>query len=235
MTATTLTCRLMTAALVLAWATPTQAQIYAWRDPKGNLVLSDRRPAHAATTYAVGQSAIRTTRPADSSSAGRYADLIEQNAQEFGVNADLVRAVIQVESAYNPRARSPKGAMGLMQLMPVTAAELGVHNAYDPAQNIRGGVAYLRTLLDRYGNDETLALAAYNAGPLAVERYGNAVPPYRETRQYVDRVQNLTGPTVPSGGRVIYKTMVLVNGQFHPKYSNAKPGSGAFEIVVMGR
>jgi len=232
---TSLTVRIVTAALVVAWAAPTQAQIYAWRDPKGNLVLSDRKPAHASTTYAVGQSAIRTTRPAEDGSLGSYAELIEQNAQKFGVNADLVRAVIQVESAYNPRARSPKGAMGLMQLMPATAAELGVRDAYDPAQNIRGGVEYLRALLDRYGDDETLALAAYNAGPLAVERYGNAVPPYRETRQYVDRIQTLTGPAVPRGARVIYKTMILVDGEFHPKYSNAKPGSGAFEIVVMGR
>jgi soluble lytic murein transglycosylase-like protein len=235
MSSTTLTCRIVTAALVLAWAVPTQAQIYAWHDANGHLVVSDRKPAQAATTFPVGRSAIRTTRSADIRFAGQYDDLIEQNAQEFGVNADLVRAVIQVESAYDSRARSPKGAMGLMQLMPGTAAELGVRNAFDPAQNIRGGVAYLRALLDRYGDDESLALAAYNAGPLAVERHGNAVPPYRETRQYVNRIQNLTGPTVSTGNRVIYKSMVLVNGQFHPKYSNAKPDAGAFEIVVVGR
>lgn len=226
----------VTAAVVLGAAAPAQGQIFAWRDSNGNLVLSDRKPASArSATYSVGSSTIRTTRRADARAAGRYDALIDEHALANGVDADLVRAVIQVESAYNPRARSPKGAMGLMQLMPGTAAEFGVLDAYNPAENIRGGVAYLRSLLDRYGDDPTLALAAYNAGPTAVEKYGNTVPPYRETRQYVDRVRNMTGPVAASGGRVIYKTMVLVNGQMHPKYSNQKPATGPYQVVVMGR
>jgi soluble lytic murein transglycosylase len=112
--------------------------------------------------------------------------LIERHAAAQDLDTRLVRAVIQVESGYNPDARSRKGAMGLMQLMPQTAQELKVRNAYDPDENIRGGTAYLRRMLDHFGTLE-LALAAYNAGPTAVTRHGG-IPPYRETRNYVQRV-----------------------------------------------
>lgn len=116
--------------------------------------------------------------------------LITKAADAHAVDANLVRAVIRVESAYRPGARSHKGAMGLMQLMPATAREYGVRNAYDPAENINAGVRHLRSLLDRF--DVRLAVAAYNAGAGAVERYGG-VPPYRETRAYVDKVLSLAG------------------------------------------
>jgi soluble lytic murein transglycosylase-like protein len=117
-----------------------------------------------------------------------YDDIIEEAATLHGVDADLIHAIIQAESAFNPSARSHKGAMGLMQLMPATAAELGVTDPYDPEQNIRGGVMYLKSLLTRYQHNEELALAAYNAGPGAVARYGS-VPPYRETRDYIARIK----------------------------------------------
>ena len=117
-----------------------------------------------------------------------YDGMIEEHASAQGLNPELVRAVIHAESAFNPRARSVKGAMGLMQLMPATAREYGVLDPYNPAENIRAGVAYLKSLLLRYSNNEELALAAYNAGPTAVEKYG-AVPPYRETRNYVEKIR----------------------------------------------
>ncbi|MGP6157986.1 MAG: lytic transglycosylase domain-containing protein [Vulcanimicrobiaceae bacterium] len=113
--------------------------------------------------------------------------LLEPAARASGVDAALVEAVIANESGFNPRATSPTGAQGLMQLMPSTAAALGVGDSYDPAQNVRGGATYLRQLLDRFGGDLRAALAAYNAGPGAVERYGG-VPPFPETRAYVERV-----------------------------------------------
>jgi soluble lytic murein transglycosylase-like protein len=151
--------------------------------------------------------------------------LIAEHARQNGVRVDLVRAVIQVESAFNQYARSPKGAVGLMQLMPGTMKLYGVVNPYDAAENIRAGVAYLRGLLDRYENNEELALAAYNAGPTAVDRYGQNVPPYRETQQYVTKVSRIAGPPVKLAGTNIYRFEVIVDGQLRVMYStdpNAK-------------
>ena len=165
----------------LVWPGQVDAQIYAWRDAAGNLVLSDRRLDDAAVTYAVPDAPqFRATRPAVADQTvvrERFEPLVQEHAARQSLRPDLVRAVIQVESGFNPHARSPKGAMGLMQLMPATARDLGVHNAYDPGENIRGGTLYLRQLLDRFDGDEELALAAYNAGPNAVDRYGRRIPP----------------------------------------------------------
>jgi hypothetical protein len=118
-----------------------------------------------------------------------YRPLVLRAARETGLDPNLIHAVILAESAYDPQARSPKGAMGLMQLMPATARRYGVANPYDPAQNIQGGTRYLAYLMKRFGNDIELAVAAYNAGEGAVEKYNRSIPPYRETQAYVERVK----------------------------------------------
>jgi soluble lytic murein transglycosylase-like protein len=191
------------------------AQIYSWRDGDGNLVLSTTPKAGAAKTFAVGTvgSKIRTTQPVLSRRAQEFEPLIAGYSAEHDVRIDLVRAVIQAESAFNPLARSPKGAMGLMQLMPDTAKELGVTDPYDPAQNIRGGVTYLKSLLVQFSNNEELALAAYNAGPGAVNKYG-AVPPYRETRNYIARIMGSTPtPVRQTPPTRLYRKVEFLNGR----------------------
>ena len=112
---------------------------------------------------------------------------VKAEAQRLGVRPELALAVMGQESGGKPGAVSPKGALGLMQLMPATAKELGV-DPRDPVQNVQGGLRYLKQQLDAFGGDEAKALAAYNAGPGAVQKYRNTVPPYRETRDYVVRV-----------------------------------------------
>jgi len=120
--------------------------------------------------------------------AGRYDSIIENAALSASVEPNLLRAVIVVESGFNSRAVSKRGAVGLMQLMPATASRFGVSNPYDPRQNIHGGAQYLKFLINRFGQNVRLALAAYNAGEEAVERNGGKIPPFTETMAYVPRV-----------------------------------------------
>ena len=120
--------------------------------------------------------------------AAAYSDLIDEAAHHAKVSPALLCAVIAVESAFDPRAVSPKGAQGLMQLLPDTARRYGVRKPFDPRDNLRGGASYIADLLKRYGNDLELALAAYNAGADAVDRHGRTVPPFPETRAYVPAV-----------------------------------------------
>ena len=216
--------RLFALTALLATALPSfaSAQIYSWRDENGNLVLSQQpRPgAVKVKTFAVDNSAptIRTTRRAVSRRSAEFEPLIREHAAANGVSADLVRAIIQAESAFNPRALSHKGAMGLMQLMPATATRYSVRDAYDPAENIRAGVAYLKSLLTKYSNKVELALAAYNAGPGAVKKYGT-VPPYRETRDYIAKITS-TGPMQLASPTRVYTSVETIGGREVVRLSN---------------
>ncbi len=124
--------------------------------------------------------------PANAPPKSSIENMIEAHAEKIGINPSLVKAVARAESGFNPKAVSPAGAKGLMQLMPSTARELGVRSIMDPSENVRGGAEYLKKLLNKY-HSIPHALAAYNAGPGAVDRFGG-VPPYRETRNYVAKV-----------------------------------------------
>lgn len=188
------------AILALLVALPVQADIYkavaadgsvtftnVYRPGRGYVrVLRTPKPARPA---APAPAAARRPLPAAPAPAGLpYASLVAAAAATHQLPEALLHAVIRTESNYNPLAISGRGAIGLMQLMPDTARELGVADPWDPAANIHGGARYLKRLLHLFDNDLPLALAAYNAGPAAVLRQGRAIPPYAETRQYVPRV-----------------------------------------------
>jgi soluble lytic murein transglycosylase-like protein len=170
-----------------------RADIYAFTDATGvthysnapadpryvRVIVEPLPPAPAATAAADADWRSR---------AAVYADLIDEAARRAEVNPALLRAVIAVESAFDPHAVSPKGAQGLMQLRPATARRYGVQRPFDPRDNLRGGASYIRDLLKRYRNDLELALAAYNAGEDAVDRHGRTIPPFPETQAYVPAV-----------------------------------------------
>lgn len=164
-------------------------------DPRtGRLVRAVLRTGRAAGRAAASAPPVP---PSGLAGASGIAETVDRIAQQNQLSPRLVHSVIQVESNYDPNAVSPKGAQGLMQLIPSTARRFGVSNVFDPADNIQGGARYLKYLLGLYKGDEALALAAYNAGEGAVSRYGG-VPPFPETQDYVAKVrQRLAGATEP--------------------------------------
>jgi hypothetical protein len=162
------------------------AAIFSYTDDQGVTHFTNRPHGDKRFQRVIFREDTRIVKPAPVHF--RYDTLIDETARSYRVPPALVKAVVAAESAFDPKAKSRKGAQGLMQLMPQTATALGVDQPYEPASNLRGGTEYLRAMIDRYG-DLSRALAAYNAGPGAVDRYGG-VPPYPETRDYVARVLN---------------------------------------------
>jgi soluble lytic murein transglycosylase-like protein len=202
-----ITYALVVLALLLLPCLPASADIYQYTDENGVVHFSnvDVGKTKKFTTVKAEPREALTKEPAKhipgpvkaTSSAvvpTSYFQLINSASYKHGVDPSLVHAIIKVESDYNPYAMSKKGAMGLMQLMPQTALELNVKNSFSPAENIYGGVKYLRYLMDRYEGNLSLALAAYNAGETMVKRWGT-IPPIRETQNYVKRILTLYNGT----------------------------------------
>ncbi len=164
------------------WISPADADIYRYVDASGRIHFTDTPTNGRWNMY-------RKEAPSAGSENRSYRDIIRHHASSYRLEEALVKAVIKVESNYQPRIVSKKGAQGLMQLIPETAKSLKVNNPFDPSENIRGGSEYLRRMLDLFNGDLELALAAYNSGPSTVKRYGG-IPPYDETRNYVKRVKH---------------------------------------------
>jgi soluble lytic murein transglycosylase-like protein len=160
------------------------ADVYVYKDKNGVLMFTNV-PNHGGYRRVLRDSRGQTA--AEPLVNTSFDDLIQTASGRYSIDAALIRAVIKAESDFNARARSQKGAMGLMQLMPETARLHNIGDAYNPGENVEGGARHLRMLLDRYQGDLELSLAAYNAGSAAVERH-RGIPPFSETREYVRRV-----------------------------------------------
>jgi len=170
-------------------AAPAFSDVYVYKDRQGVLTFTNV-PAHTGYRRVIRESNGQVSVAGGSGNLGspsNYEELIRSASDRYSIDADLVKAVIKVESDFNSTARSNKGAMGLMQLMPDTARLHNVMDVFDPIDNIEGGVRHLKLLLQRYQGDVQLSLAAYNAGMKAVEKHGG-IPPFTETREYVRRV-----------------------------------------------
>jgi soluble lytic murein transglycosylase len=168
----------------LTYVGTVHADVYAYKDKSGVITFTNV-PNHGGYRRVLRESSGHISKASLINTS--YDDFIQTASGRYNVDAELIRAVIKAESDFNSAARSQKGAMGLMQLMPGTARLHNVTDAYDPSENVDGGARHLRMLLDRYQGDVELSLAAYNAGSAAVEKHGG-IPPFAETREYVRRV-----------------------------------------------
>ena len=175
---------------------PAAAEIFKYKDRSGNVHFTDKPMKKGSGLRLLWRSGSdprfgpvsRINTGAMKRNQVRYAGMINSVAKNTRIRPELLHAVVRAESAYDPNARSPKGAEGLMQLMPATASRYKVSDSLDPEQNLKGGALYLRDLLEMYDSDLMLALAAYNAGENAVKKYDNQVPPFPETQNYVRKV-----------------------------------------------
>lgn len=172
--------------LTIFVASSASAEIYFYKDRSGVLHFTNTPTSLKYVSYMSESARLRA-----GNNEVAYDDVIAEAAQENGVSFHLLKAMIHVESCFNPYAVSKKGAMGLMQIMPENLGLLKINDPFDPRDNIMGGAEYLKTLLNRFNGHLDLALAAYNAGPSAVERYNN-IPPFRETQEYVRKVRKFT-------------------------------------------
>ena len=171
------------------------ADIYGYRDAEGRILLTNKSMSGEYVLVKRYRTISQSSRPNDSlkkmaQRRSRLSPMIEQIARKQSLQPELLHAVVRAESAYNHKAVSKKGAIGLMQLMPATARRYGVSNSRDPRQNLSGGARYLRHLLGLFKNNLPLALAAYNAGENAVMKHGRRIPPYPETQNYVRKVMS---------------------------------------------
>jgi soluble lytic murein transglycosylase-like protein len=205
---------ILAATLILSASAAGAEELLYYKDAQGNIVFTNtasRTDVKPVPRMRGGPAQRAVTLPATP-----YDPYIEMVAREHGVDPTLVKAVALVESGFNPKAVSSKGAQGLMQLMPATAKRYGISDLRDPYQSLRAGAAHLRDLLDEYEGNVTLALAAYNAGSGAVKRYGG-VPAYEETQQYVKKVQAKMGRTPRKNeGRVVSSKNAKIEMRVQP-------------------
>jgi hypothetical protein len=208
---------------ILVSCTFVYADIYRYVDENGVICYTDtpfnKKANRIMKEKGYSSSASRPESRLSREDPSIYSDIIHEKATAYDLDPTLIKAVIKAESNWNSRAVSRKGAMGLMQLMPATANEMNVSNPFDPEDNIEGGTKYLKYLLERFNGDLTLALAAYNAGPKAVEKYGY-IPPITETKQYVKKVLS------HYNGKTVYP----VNGSYAGK--NEKKSEPIYKIVL---
>ncbi|CAM2008833.1 lytic transglycosylase domain-containing protein [Acanthopleuribacter pedis] len=229
--------------LVSGWFLATQPvmaqKLYAYRNKAGKLVITDKPMEDATKTkkkfklvdtftpkHVRAKEQQRRAQTSRHLKGRRLTDeqihsLVTPIARSMSVDPDLVKAVIRIESANNAAAISSKGAMGLMQLMPATAQRFGVRNAWDPRQNVRGGISYLRYLLSYFEGEVDLVLAAYNAGENAVDRH-KGIPPYKETKHYVKKIRrHYTDTSHPFDGTAKRKSKLVAARQTTSKSANA--------------